>query len=286
MEQKIGLIVDSGCDTTAEIRENMDIQIVPLTVIIGEVAQYKDDGSVNIANLLADMQRAKEASRSASPSLEDYCEAMRKYDECFVVTFSSKLSASHDTALIAQSIVNEEAPDKKIHVFDSKSASVGETELLLYLYEQITQNISFEKIVSSALEHIKNTRTLFVLRDLGNLIKNGRIKKLPGIISAALSIYPLLGDNGEGEIRFIGKDRGINKALNRLVDTVKEMTSFAEAKSRRLVLGHCNCLEEAEKLRKQLLEQCQALREVIIIPLGAVSTLYANQGGLIAAFRQ
>lgn len=283
-KNKIGLIVDSGCDLPEDIREKTGAALVPLEVSIEQGNRYIDDGAVDILALLNDMKRSALGVKSACPSVEDFAERMRAYDEAFVITLSSNLSGSYAAARLAADMVMEEYPEKKIYVFDSKSASAGEVALLLYLWERIESGLSFDEIIPQAEERILRTRTLFVLKDLTNLIKNGRMGKLPGLICSALSILPIMGDDGDGKIKLLSKVRGLKQSHARLVDMIKKQTAGAEQNTLQLVLGYCNCQEQAAKIKEKVLEQCAAIRDVIMVPTGAIASMYANDGGIVVAF--
>ncbi|HIW73954.1 MAG TPA: DegV family protein [Firmicutes bacterium] len=281
---RIQLIVDSCCDLTPELREKIDARVAPLKVRVAGGAEYVDDGTADIPALIADMARSKQGASSSCPSTEEYAAHMRAAEECFVVTLSSRLSGSYNAARVAADLVREDYPEKKIHVFDSESASAGEVQLALFLHDRIEQGMDFEKIIPLADAYISKMRTLFVLEDLGNFVKSGRLSKVSGLLASVLSLCPIMGDNGHGDIKLVAKARGIQNSLRKLTQTVAELTAQAEEKSLRLVLAYCNCPERAEALKRALLEKCAALREILLMPTGALSTMYANDGGVIVAF--
>lgn len=280
----IQLIVDSCCDLTKELREKLKPDVAPLKVKVVGGQEYIDDGTVDIAALISDMAASRQGAISACPSTGEYAKYMRMYDECFVVTLSSKLSGSYNAARVAAENVLEEEPYKKIHVFDSESASAGEIQIAILLSEKIKQGLSFEEIIPDVENYIAEMHTLFVLEDLGNFIKNGRLSKVKGLIASVLSLCPIMGENGHGDIRLVAKMRGIQNSLRKLVEIVSEQTAELTEKSVRLVLSYCNCPERAEGLKKDLMEKCSALREVVLVPTGALSSMYANNGGVIIAF--
>jgi DegV family protein with EDD domain len=283
---KIHLIVDSCCDLTPELIEKLKPSIAPLKVMIDKTKEVLDDGTVDIPKMLDEMASSKHGASSACPSIEDFAEPMRQHDQCFVVTISSKLSGSYNTACIAAEMVMNEFENKKIYVFDSKSASAGELHLALFLHEKISEGLPFEEIVELGEEFIKSMRTIFIVEDLGNLIRNGRLNKISGLIASVLSLCPIMGENGQGEIKLITKVRGMQNSLRKLVDLVSEYTKNTTANSIRLVLSHCNCQERAVELGLKLREKCSALCEVITVPTSALSSMYANKGGIIISFQQ
>lgn len=190
------------------------------------------------------MKASKSAASSACPSPEEFAELMRPCDECFVVTLSSKLSGSYNAARVAMDMVREAHPEKKIHVFDSKSAAAGELQIALFLKERIDAGESFESIIPQAEAFIANMRTLFVLEDLGNFVKNGRLNKVTGIVASILSLCPIMSDDGHGEVKMAAKVRGLQNALTRLDDLVAGAERRSgQKKSLTLVLAYCNCPE-------------------------------------------
>lgn len=282
--QKIQLIADSCCDVTPDMKEKLGLYIAPLRVRITEEQEHVDDGTVDIQSLVAEMKHATGNMTSSCPSVEEFAALMSQTQESFVVTLSSKLSGSFNAASAARKLVLDEHPEKKIHVFDSESASAGETLLILFLHDKLQEGLSFEEIVSLAEEYVAQMHTLFVLEDLGNLIKNGRMSKVSGLIASMLSLCPIMGDDGHGEIQLVAKVRGIQNSLRKMVDLVGTYVPEAASKSIRLTLSFCNCPERAESLKKALMKQCEAIREVVMVPTSAISSMYANDGGIVIAF--
>lgn len=281
----IKILADSCCDVTPALKNLMELDLIPLKLLVGKELQLVDDETLDIKNLLFQMKHSKEGSGSACPSPEDYAAAMRAADECIVVTLSSKLSGSHNSAVVARDMVLEDEPDKKIFILDSESASAGETRLVLLLHELISAGLSFEEICAKADDFAKNKmHTFFVLESLDNLIKNGRVSKAAGVLGSMLSLRPVMCEDGHGEIACKEKVRGTANAMKRLVEIIAETTANAAEKSLLLVLSQCNCPERGISLKKDLLAKCPALREVLVVPTGGLSTVYANDGGVVVAF--
>ncbi len=168
------------------------------------------------------MKASKQAAGSACPSVEEYAEQMRRCDACIVVTLSGKLSGSYNSARVARDMVLEESPGKQIHILDSESASAGELRLALYLKELIDAGEDFDTVVEKSTRFMESMRTLFVLEDLGNLVKNGRLNKVSGIVASVLSLCPIMSDDGHGEIRMAAKARGMKQALMKLTSLIAQ----------------------------------------------------------------
>ncbi|MEG0750523.1 MAG: DegV family protein [Oscillospiraceae bacterium] len=279
----LAIIADSCCDTTPEIREKLGVILVPLTIESGPNS-FIDDLSLDTDKLLASMDESKEATHSACPSVETYAEHMRNSDESIVVTLSSKLSGSYNSARLACELVKEETPQKKIAVFDSKSAASAELLIALFVDKLRSLGESFEAVVAKTDEYINSLHTLFVLENLSNMVKNGRMSKVKGIVASVLSIHPVLADDGSGEIRILHTVRGLNHSLDKLVSCVCEFAETHPANSRVLAISHCNCAERAEQIRDDIMAHSRAFSEAIIVPARGISTVYESAGGVVIAF--
>lgn len=279
----MNILVDSCCDLSPELLKRTGASVAPLTITLDGV-DYVDDGSVDIPAYIEAMRACKSPARSACPAVTLYAQDMEQEGDCFVVTLSSRLSGSHNAALVGRDMALESAPGKRIHVFDSESASAGETYLALMLRDLIDAGKTFEEIVSAVEEKIRSLHTLFVLDSLDNLVKNGRVSRAVALIAGVLSIRLVMSDDGSGAIKQVGKARGIKAALSQMVDTCRRHTEGLAAGSQRLVLSYCNCLERAKQVQQLIRETCPAIGEIVMTPTSALSSMYAYDGGIVIAY--
>ena len=277
------ILADSCCDLSPELLKKTQAKIAPLTITIDDT-HYVDDGTVDIPPYLAAMKASKNPVRSACPSPDLYAEDIRATEgDCFIVTLSAKLSGSHNAASLGVQLAQEDMPEKKVHVFDSESASAGETYIALMIHDLIAAGKSFEQIVELVEEKIRSMHTLFVLDSLDNLVKNGRISRTVALLANVLSIRLLMSDDGHGAIKNISKARGIKGALGQMVETCRKHTEGLAAASQRLVISYCNCPERARQVRDMIREKCPAIGEIVMTPTSALSSMYANDGGVVIA---
>ena len=278
------ILADSCCDLSPELLKKTQAKIAPLTITIDDT-HYVDDGTVDIPPYLAAMKASKNPVRSACPSPDLYAEDIRATEgDCFIVTLSAKLSGSHNAASLGVQLAQEDMPEKKVHVFDSESASAGETYIALMIHDLIAAGKSIEQIVELVEEKIRSMHTLFVLDSLDNLVKNGRISRTVALLANVLSIRLLMSDDGHGAIKNISKARGIKGALGQMVETCRKHTEGLVAASQRLVISYCNCPERARQVRDMIREKCPAIGEIILTPTSALSSMYANDGGIVIAY--
>ena len=280
---EIQIIADSCYDLTPTLRRVLRVRTASLTIRVDD-GEFIDDENLDIPALMAAMKQSANAPTTACPAPEAYAAMMTQAPMTFVVTLSSRLSGSYNAACVGRDMALEANPSLKICVLDSESASAGETRIVMLLRDLIDAGLAFEEIEQRARAFIAPMRTRFVLEDLSHLVKNGRISKMAGFVGTVLNLRPLMADNGHGEIVCLEKIRGTANAMKKLVEHVAAETADAARASIVLVLSYCNCAPRALELQKNLLASCAALKDVIMVPTGGISTVYADDGGVVLAF--
>jgi DegV family protein with EDD domain len=277
---KIKIIADSCCDLTGEMKKEMNIELAPLVLQLGDKS-YIDNESLDVKQYIKDMAACQVAPKTACPSPEEYMQRYKGEESTFVVTLSSALSGSYNSAMVAKDMFLEEVGNKFIHVFDSLSASVGETLITLKINELAHLNLSELEIVEKVNKYIKDMKTYFILENLEHLAKAGRLNPIVAKIASMLSIKPIMGGTEEGTIKLVEKTRGYKKAIRRLAEIVGEEGKNLEEKV--LGIAHCNCLDKALEFKEEILKTYN-FKNIFIVEMGGLSTTYADDGGLIVVF--
>ncbi len=272
------LIADSCADLTPEKKAWTDVRLVPLTLTV-EKEDILDDESFCQKSFLEKMRKSPECPRSACPSPERYMREFEGADEIYVVTLSRHLSGSYQSAVLAKQLYQEEHPEVKIEIVDSQSASVGESLLVLKL-RNLIERFSFEEVTKKIAAFRDGMQTKFVLEDLDVFIKNGRLTQVQAIVCNALNIKPLLAGD-KGQIVKLDQARGIERTLKKLVESV--VADVKEATTKTLAIAHCNHPARAEAVRQMIMSKVP-FRECMIVNTGGLSTMYANEGGIIVAY--
>ncbi|WZL73172.1 DegV family protein [Clostridiaceae bacterium 35-E11] len=276
----IKIVADSSCDLNKDIKQNVPISLVPLTLQVDD-QEYKDDETLDVRHFLKLMKDSPNPPKTASPSPLDFMKHYEGEESVFVVTLSSALSSTYDHAILAKNMFLEKFEHKFIHVFDSLSASVAETLISLKIFELGNHDYKNHEIVEKVDTYIGEMRTFFILDTLENLIKAGRINRFVAKLASAFSIKPIMGNTDKGTITLIEKARGSKKAFNRLVEVIGEQGEDLEEKI--LGIAHCNCIEKAEKFKEEVMKRYH-FKDIIIVETKGLSSAYANQNGLIIAF--
>lgn len=275
---KYKIVVDSCCDLPEVKKKDAHFEIIPLTLCVDDY-QVVDDERFNQKEFIKRVSESPNCPKSACPSPEAFMQAYQgEYDSIFVVTLSEKLSGSYNSAVLGANLYQEANPKAKVHVFNSKSASVGETQIALKVQELAEAGADFDRIVKEGEAFLEEMDTYFVLETLDALRKNGRLTNIQAVLANVLSIKPIMGANPDGTICKLEQVRGMNKALVKMADIIAAKVKRSEEKT--LAIAHCNCFERAEYVKQLLLERIK-VKDTIIVDTAGVSTLYASDGGIV-----
>ncbi|MBR1861151.1 MAG: DegV family protein [Lachnospiraceae bacterium] len=271
------IVADSCLEYPETFRKDDRFVNVPMILYVGDQTII-DDENFDQKDFLRKVAESAECAKSACPSPETYREAYKTdADHVYVITISSKLSGSNNSANLAVSLYHEKYGDKKIHVFDSLSTSVGETQLFSLIVRLEEKGYSFEEIIEIVESFRDSMTTLFVLDNLETLRKNGRLTGIKAFVASTLNIKPLMAGD-KGSIVQKGQGIGIKKAFGKLADSIhKEVT---DKEYRTLMISHCNAPEKAEMVKELILSK-DSFHEVVVLDTRGLNSLYANDGGVI-----
>lgn len=271
------IVVDSCCELPEKYKNDRRFQIVPLGLEVGDYV-IQDDENFDQKEFLRQVASCPFCPKSSCPSPEKFREAYHdEAEEVFVVTLSSHLSGSYNSAALGKSLYEEKYGKKKIHVVDSESASCGETQIAEKIAAYKEAGLSFEETVEKIEIFKRQMRTYFVLDNLETLRKNGRLSGVKALVASTLNIKPVMVGN-RGVIEQKGQAIGINKALVKMADYL--VADVKNPQERTLMITHCNCPERAVFMR-ELMEKRASYREIVIMDTAGISSMYANDGGVI-----
>ena len=276
MQYKI--VIDSCGELPEELKKDVHFESVPLELQVGDDRMW-DDETFDQAVFLDKVAKCPQCPKSSCPSPERYMQAYDcGADRIYVVTLSANLSGSYNSAQLAARMFLEKYPDKQIYVFDSCSASCGETQIACHIQKLELEGKAFEAIVEDTCAFRDDIDTYFILDNLETLRKNGRLSKVKAMVASTLAIKPVMGATDDGNIIQLGQAIGMKKALQKMTDIIVKEKKDAE--KRDLMITHCNCPQRAENVKNLLLEKAN-FKSVLIMDTAGISSMYANDGGII-----
>lgn len=272
------VVIDSCGELTEDMKKSGNFETASLSI---EVAGHHimDDETFDQADFLRRVRESPECPKSSCPSPERYMELYHcEAGHVYAVTLSAELSGSYNSAELGRSLYIEEYGEKDIYVFNSRSASIGETLIGLKIAECEEKGMKFQETVETVEAYIAEQNTYFVLETLDTLRKNGRLTGIKAVVATALNIKPVMGSTPEGTICQLGQARGVKKALAKMTEAV--IGNLKNPTQKILAISHCNCRERAEQVKKHLKEK-QEFKDIIILDTAGISSMYAADGGVI-----
>lgn len=273
------IIGDSCTDLTKEMRGKPYYTLVPLTLQIGDYCVVDDD-TFDQADFIRRAAESRECPKSACPSPEAFKSALEcEEDDVFIITLSSHLSGSYNSARIGIEMYCEEHGEdsKNILLIDSESAAAGQVSIAGVIPELYAEGLSFKEVSERILKLRDEQLTYFVIDSLEPLHKNGRLSGIKTLIATVLNIKPVMaGDHGV--IVKLDQARGLRKAYERMAQiAAAARPDFSKSV---LNISQCNCPDRAE-LVKDIFLKYGTFRKIVITEAHGVSTLYAGDGGIV-----
>ena len=269
-------------DSTADLDENWatahDVEILGLTIQLdGEIYETVGPNRLTSEKLLESMKNGGKPTTS-QVNVGQFEESFRRHaqngDAVLYLAFSSVLSGTYQSSMIARDLVLEEFPDATIEIVDTLAAAGGEGYLSVLAAAARDEGKTLEETKAMIIDILPRLRTYFLVDDLYHLMHGGRLSKTSAIMGSLANIKPLLWLDATGKLVPLAKIRGRKKALNEVVSQATKSIAHRTA-----VVAYANGLEGAESLKESLLEH-DMIDEVLIMPLGPVISAHVGPGTL------
>ena len=277
------IITDSCCDFPTPMYGQLGLTFVPLTVEFrGNTFDDKNDDT------LKDMYqglRAGEVAKTSAVNPSRWSQAMEKAlaagKDVLVLAFSSGLSTTYQSAVIAAEELKDAYPDRKIQVIDTLCASMGQGLLVWYACKKRDEGLSLDEVAQWVLDNRLHLCHWFTVDDLMYLKRGGRISAATALVGTMLQIKPLLHVDDEGHLINMTKTRGRKAAIDAMVKKAQELGAGYDNST--MYISHGDCLSDAEYLSRQQKEKC-GVKDVVISYVGAVIGSHSGPGTLALFF--
>lgn len=251
------ITTDSNSDVLPEDIQKYGIPVIPQYYAFGDVV-YGDEKNMSPKEFYETMRKGElPKSMANNPAvIHDKFEAVLKEGKDILhIAFSGALSGScNNVRMVAQELL-EEYPDRKILIFDSLNASLGEGVSVYRAVELKEQGKSMEEIYEILIEERDHVNVWFTVDDLHHLQRGGRVSKTTAIVGSMINIKPLLRVTASGELKSDGTVRGRKKALKTLVSNMeKTLDTEHFGKDRIVAILHGDCMEDALAVKEMVNE--------------------------------
>ncbi|MCR4781439.1 MAG: DegV family protein [Lachnospiraceae bacterium] len=266
-------ITDSSCDI--DDINGTKLEVAPLTISTKE-REFLDDKNLDVHEMLDYLRDFSGQSHTACPSPDSWLKTFENGTENYVVTMTSKLSGTYNSAKIAKDMYQEDHPDSKICIIDSLSTGPEMRLIMEKIIELKNAGKTFEEISSSIKNYLAKTRLFFAFKSLHNFAQNGRINKAIAAIVEKLNIRIIGTASDEGDIMPTHKCRGEKSSLNNIVSEIID-SGFNGGKIR---ICHVENLDFAKKVGERILELFPKT-DLKIYPARGICSYYGERGGII-----
>ena len=273
------IITDTCCDFPNHMYKDLDLRVVPLSVLYKGV-NYNEYSEAWLKEMFAGLRAGESASTSAvnpdgwSTVIEPVLAAGQ---DALVLTFSSGLSTTYQSAVIAADELREKYPERKIFVVDTLCASLGQGLLVWYACKKRDEGLSLEELAAWCEENRKHLCHWFTVDDLMYLKRGGRVSAATALVGTMLKIKPVLHVDDEGHLINVSKTRGRKASIDALAAKMGE--TMLPGQNDTAFICHGDCQEDAEYLAAQIKEK-YGVKDVLIYYVGAVIGSHSGPGTL------
>ena len=275
------ILVDSACDlkNIENIADGISYHRIPLKILVGE-KEFVDDETLDPLQMMDEVYAYPGKTSSACPGPEDWAQYFREADESYVVTITSNLSGSYNSAMVAKEMVLEEYPDKKIYILDSLSAGAEMVLQARKMYELVAQGMPFEEICRTMDDYaVNHTRIVFMLYSIENLVKNGRVSRIAGMAAGLLNLHMIGRATEVGTIASFGKARNKKKGAALALEEM-EREGYCGGK---VVIGNCGNPVGSEMMKEAIIAKYGDV-DFEFLELGGLCSYYAEKNGLMIGY--
>ncbi len=277
------IITDSGCDLWGDMIQQLDLKVVPLYVNFRNDTM-PDSVDTNMKELF-DALRAGEVATTSAVNPDRWASemepALKEGKDVLVIAFSSGLSTTYQSAVIAAQDLKEEYPDRTIRVVDSRSASLGQGLLVWYACQKRDEGLSVDEMADWVEEWKYHLCHWFTVDDLMYLKRGGRVSAATALVGTMLQIKPVLHMDDAGHLINVSKARGRKASLVALVDKMGQLA--LPEKNETVFICHGDCLEDAQFVGK-LVQERYGVKTVNIGYVGSVIGSHSGPGTIALFF--
>ena len=281
-EKEYVIITDSTCDLTPELIEELDIVVIPMefTMAEGEVYKNYPDGRELGFQAFYDRVRAGAQPKSNQINAATYMEVAAPYldkgQDVLILAFSSALSGTYQSSVLAVEELREKYPDRQIYTVDTLSASMGEGLLIYHAAKKREEGLSVSELAHWVEENRLRLCHWFTVDDLNHLKRGGRVSSAAALFGTILGIKPVLHVDDAGRLIPREKVRGRRSSLEALAKHMRETIDPAEGEQT-IFISHGDCEQDVKYLIDLIREQVP-VKEIKVGYIGPVIGAHSGPG--------
>lgn len=251
------ITTDSNSDVLPEFIKENDLTIIPQYYSFGDTV-YGDELNMPPHEFYETMRKGElPKSQANNPAVirDKFEKILKEGKNILHIAFSSALSGSCNNVVMTANELLEDYPDRKIMVFDSLNASLGEGVSVYRAVELWKEGKSMEEVYDILMEERDHVNVSFTVNDLYHLQRGGRVSKTTAVVGSLVNIKPILVVMSTGELKSDGTVRGRKKSLKTLVARLEESLDLdSYGKDRMVAVLHGDCIDDAKAVADMVKE--------------------------------
>ena len=278
------LMTDSNCDLPDSLAKELNLTVIPMEFIMEDKCykHYLDAREMSLNDFYTKLKSGV-MSKTTQINYTSYTEYFEEYlkqgKDILFVCFTSGMSGSYNTSLMAIEDLKKKYPERKIIAVDSRCASVGLGYLMYYVGKKYNEGMEIEELAAYAEEMKHKIGHWFVVDDLEQLKRGGRISAVTATFGKALQIKPLISVDEEGKLVTVGKIRGASKVYDALI--AKMERDGEDYKNQTVFIGHADSIDKAQELQKRV---APMVKDTVICDIGPVIGTHVGSGMVALLF--
>lgn len=280
------IATDACSDLTNDIVKKEEIFVIPMVFETDKKTyhHYQDQRQMKVTDFYDEL-RNKEVYRTTLVNPGDFytffSELLKEGKDILYLAFSSALSGTYQSAVIAIDMLKDDYPERKIVAVDTLSASFGEGYLVWRAALLRNEGKTIDEVASWIEENKLKLNHIFTVEDLGTLKRGGRLSGAAAFIGSLLQIKPILYVTDEGKLVVLVKSRGRQNSLNEMIKIIKE--KITEPEKQVIFIGHGDALKDAQKVGEVLKEELK-VKDVVYSVIGPVIGSRSGPGTIAVFF--
>ncbi len=274
------IVTDSTTDLLPSLIEELDVTVIPMNYTIeGKTYPNIPGGGAMTDHEFYEKLRAGAMSTTAQINIDEFCGVfapiLEQGEDVLYLAFSSGLSGTCQSAKLAKKELEPQFPGRRVEVFDTLAASMGEGLLVYYAAQKRQAGASMDEVLSWLSENVLHLCHWFTVDDLHHLKRGGRVSAATAIMGTMLGIKPVLHVNDEGHLINVSKVRGRKQSLDALVKAMED--TAIDPKSQTVFISHGDCAEDAAYLEKLVRERLK-VKKIYTNFIGPVIGAHSGPG--------
>lgn len=280
------VVTDSCSDLTQNLVDEYQLPVYPMEFVLDEkdYRDYPDEREIDLNNfykLLKEGHTGSTAQISPANFIDFFTPFLEKGLDILYVAFSSALSGTYSSSLVARDILLEKYKERKIVCIDSLSASTAQGKLVLYACENLRKGLTLEENEKDVRNKVPSLAVWFTVDDLNCLKRGGRLSSTAAFFGTLLGIKPVLHVSDDGKLIPMQKCRGRKSSLIALFNKLKE--DILDPENDIVYISHAASEEDALAMGKKIEEELH-IKNIVYSHIGPVIGMHSGPGTFLVSY--